>query len=309
MGYICGDRGTDKCPCVLMEAGQCYTCGMIKTGKCDCLSSWQGVCPYNEYIQNGCKHIGKARNREFEIKSVEDFSENLKVVTIGVPMGFALECSKMGTFLMIDVEGYKIPLSVMKSRVDEPSCIKLALYTAGPKTLMLDKSLEKGGKLKVTGPFLNGLVNSEKFDSDKLSLVIGKGMAIMPILNIENIIGGGMACMYLDESKLTQEFLEKYAAGLDYKRVEMDRDINKLADMICGDIKYCVEHTGEYPNIFLMVSPYYKQLITEQCCLSENMAIIPNHADMCCGEGMCGACSYTDEEGITVRMCKCTDMV
>ena len=55
MEYVCTDRGTAKCPCALMAAGQCYTCGMLSRGKCDCRAGWQGVCPYNEYVQNGEK--------------------------------------------------------------------------------------------------------------------------------------------------------------------------------------------------------------------------------------------------------------
>ena len=53
MKYKCADRGSLRCPCVLMEAGQCYACAMAREGKCDCSEDWQGVCPYNEYLQNG----------------------------------------------------------------------------------------------------------------------------------------------------------------------------------------------------------------------------------------------------------------
>ena len=47
MEYKCVDRGSARCPCALMEAGQCYTCTMSRKGKCDCSVDWQGVCPYN----------------------------------------------------------------------------------------------------------------------------------------------------------------------------------------------------------------------------------------------------------------------
>ncbi len=309
MSYICGDRGTDKCPCILMETGQCYTCGMLSRGKCDCPSSWQGVCPYNEYMQNGCRIMGGVTSRELEIRAVEDFSEKLKVITLDVTMGFALECKKMGSFLMVEAGGYKTPVSVMEAVTTSPSLVKLAIYLTGPKTMAIDKLAEAGGKLKVTGPFSNGLINSEKFDKNRLSLVIGKGMAIMPVLNCKEIIGSGLVGMYLDESKLTFEFLKKYVSQLEYERMNMEKCLGDLKQALKNDCSYCMKHTGKFPNIFLMTSPYYKERITETCGLDEIEVIFPNHANMCCGEGACGACSYTDEEGTTVRMCKCIDMI
>ena len=59
MEYRCVDRGSLRCPCTLMEAGQCYTCTMSREGKCDCSESWQGVCPYNEFLQRGCETVLK----------------------------------------------------------------------------------------------------------------------------------------------------------------------------------------------------------------------------------------------------------
>ena len=305
MNYICADRGTDKCPCVLMETGQCYTCGMISRGKCDCPPSWQGVCPYNEYMENGRRVMSKTKDWELEIKSVEDFSANLKVITLEVTMGFALECRKMGSFLMVSAGGYKTPVSVMESKTPPPSYVKLAIYVTGPKTTAIDKIAETGGKLKVSGPFSNGMINSEKFDSKRLSLIIGKGMAIMPVLNCKDAVGSGLVGMYLDESKLTGEFLGKYVSQLEYTRLNMDAELEILKTAVENDCSYCMEHTGQKPNIFLMVSPYYKELIMEKCGLDAKETIVPNHANMCCGEGVCGACSHTDKDGITVRMCKC----
>ncbi|MCI8348427.1 MAG: hypothetical protein HFE74_03195 [Firmicutes bacterium] len=305
MSYICADRGTDKCPCSLMEIGQCYTCSMIKTGKCDCISEWQGVCPYTEYMQNGALAVKTIKTRQFDVKSVEDFSEALKVITLDVPMGFALECNKPGTFLMIEAGDYKIPLSVMESKTSKDSYVKLAVYLTGPKTFALDKEVEKGSKVNVSGPFLNGLINVEKFDDRKLSLVVAKGIAMMPLLNQKNIIGNGLVRMYMDDTKLTKEFIDKYVSQLEYSRVDMETDLEEIVKSILADCEYCKNNTGKNPNIFLMVSPYYKDIIINKCGFDENDIIAPNHANMCCGEGICGACSYTDKDGVTVRRCKC----
>ena len=37
--------------------------------------------------------------------------------------------------------------------------------------------------------------------------------------------------------------------------------------------------------------------------------IIPNPANLCCGTGLCGSCSHTDKDGLTVRLCKCSPVV
>lgn len=310
MEYICGDRGTDKCPCVLMETGQCYTCGMISRGKCDCLASWQGVCPYSEYVQNGRSVMGRAEKQKYEIKSVEDFSEKLKVIAVSVPMGFALECRKPGSFLMVDSDGFKTPVSVMEASVYPESLVRLTVYIAGPKTAAIDRLAERGGFIELYGPFSNGLINFEKFDRNRLSLVIGKGMAFIPALNCMDAAGGGLLSAYIDESKLTREFLNKYVLPrLEYRSMDFASHAEELKTAVEGDIRFCAEHTGEKPNVFLMVSPYYAEAISSLCGFSTKEIITPNHANMCCGEGVCGACSYTDKSGRTVKMCKCIDMV
>ena len=79
MSYICADRGTDCCPCALMEAGQCYTCGMISRGKCDCNSGWQGVCPYSEYVMRGKTSSPGKADRLFTVEEKEDFAPDFSV--------------------------------------------------------------------------------------------------------------------------------------------------------------------------------------------------------------------------------------
>lgn len=85
----------------------------------------------------------------------------------------------------------------------------------------------------------------------------------------------------------------------------MENDLEEIIKNILADCEYCKNNTGKNPNIFLMVSPYYKDIIINKCGFDENDIIAPNHANMCCGEGICGACSYTDKDGVTVRRCKC----
>lgn len=352
MEYVCTDRGTSKCPCALMAAGQCYTCGMLSRGKCDCRAGWQGVCPYNEYVQNGGKAQPVPAGRALKIRKVEDFSDRLKVLTLEAPLGLALACSRMGSFVLAGEGELSLPLSVMEAvlagtdaelagaEAESGACIRLCLDVTGPKSQALDRSAESGGRLWIRGPFSSGLINAEKYDPHRLSLVIGRGMAIMPLLNQKNLLGSGLLAMYLDENKLTADFLARYAAPLAYRQVKLDESAagtaaaggacgsgggdsgvcgndggdsgvcgtDELVALVRGDIEYCLQQTGLAPNIFFMLSPYYCLLLAERFDLDLAQVIYPNHANMCCGLGLCGACSHTDADGVTVRACKCSEI-
>lgn len=333
MEYVCTDRGTAKCPCALMAAGQCYTCGMLSRGKCDCRAGWQGVCPYNEYVQNGEKTQPLPTGRALKIRKVEDFSDRLKVLTLEAPLGLALACSRMGSFVLAGEGELSLPLSVMEAvlagteaelagaEAGGGTCIRLCLDVTGPKSQALDRAAESGDRLWIRGPFFSGLINAEKYDPRRLSLVIGRGMAIMPLLNQKNLLGSGLLAMYLDENKLTADFLARYATPLAYRQVTLDESAAGEADaagsvcgsdelvvLVRGDIEYCRQQTGLAPNIFLMLSPYYCRLLAERFDLDLAQVIYPNHANICCGLGLCGACSHTDADGVTVRACKCSEI-
>lgn len=306
MGYICIDRGTERCPCCLMEAGQCYTCGFIKHERCDCTPGWQGVCPYNEYVQNGCRAVAAAVTRKLRILQKEEYGENLRVFTLSASPGFALKCSQLGAFLMVEAGGYKLPVSVMRTSTAGEPCVRLAVYIAGPKTRMLDSLATENSLLCVTGPYYSGMINAESFDREKASLVMARGIAMMALLNQKNLIGEGSFSMFLDTVKLPDAFLQKYAAHLEYEKIDLEHAFAASVQKFKLAHERCIGRYGRKPNMIIAVSPYYEKLLTEACGFADGEAISANHANMCCGEGVCGACSHTDKNGETVRGCKCT---
>lgn len=293
MTYICKDRGGDGCPCVLMEAGQCYTCSMIQTGRCDCPPGWQGVCPFTEYYQNG-QRIGEPKQwNHLKIKDYCVYSDKLKVIVLEASAGFALKCKEMGTFLMVKAGDYSVPLSVMESSVAEGTGrVQLAFYVAGPKTMELEKVCLNNKIIVAKGPFYNGLVGSETFVYGKPTMVAAKGVAIMPFLNQKERLAKAVEKVYVDTEKLPEAFLEDYMGDIDYENVNFNDDWKRISE-IAGSFR---------GNLLLMASPYYVDLLAQTG--TENF-IYPNHSNMCCGRGVCGACSHTDKEGVTVRACKC----
>lgn len=158
---LCADAGTVNCPCRLAEYGKCIVCSRLGSQrfgsggsmpeKCDC--KWQGVCIYNEYLQNnGCikgacdllenslKVYGGGEYRDTvqcEIQEIKWFEDDLAVMRIGVPQGMAEKASLPGSFVFVkapEAEScFNFPVSVMRSDY-ENSTLELAIRVHGPKS-------------------------------------------------------------------------------------------------------------------------------------------------------------------------------
>ena len=304
MNYKCVDRGSVRCPCALMEAGQCYTCTMSREGKCDCSIDWQGVCPYNEFLQGGrIPALKGGLPEEFaaEVLSIKKYSGQLASVRLGVSRGFARRCRWPGSFIMASALGCRVPLSVLKTGWDRDGkrgqgWIEIALQPAGPKTKEL-----LNGKLscvwKITGPFEAGLLNRGRLNQAEPLTVIAKGTAIAPFINMrESFLQGTQIKLMVDDDKLAEDFLVNYLSDCPWEKVSLAGDEQKILAAIDGAAQ-----------VMLLASPYYTERILGMRPDRKDDIITANHANMCCGAGICGACSYTDKDGVTVRRCRCID--
>ena len=132
-----------------------YTCGMIRTGRCDCLAGWQGTCPYTEYVQQGKRPVASKKARCFTVDSRRDHSPCFSTVTLRVPFAYAVRCHDPGTFVMVESDGWQIPLSVMESldryrRIwSRRAYIHSHKYNLVPKTVGLMKGTSVGTVWKV----------------------------------------------------------------------------------------------------------------------------------------------------------------
>jgi hypothetical protein len=102
--------------------------------------------------------------------------------------------------------------------------------------------------------------------------------------------------VYVDGDKLTDNFLERYLKGTDWRKISLQKDLEKVLAEVDGA-----------KQVMFLASPYYAEKILKMRPERKSDIIIPNHANICCGVGICGACSYTDEDGVTVRRCKITE--
>ena len=421
MEYRCVDVGTEKCPCILMEAGQCFSCRMCRDGVCACGESWRGSCPYTTWLQQGGCTQDAPRVSEASILAVREYAPHLSVVTLSVPRGLAQRCRTLGTYIIVESLGWHIPLSVLRStyaaatashttpaaastagtapagsastdiqsasiKTDTdlipasafPSAIdaagggqiEIAIQPIGPKSRALLQDLTAPWRIR--GPFYGGLTalgRGALHPADPL-LVIAKGTAIAPLINIlERVclagtrdidaqlstvgtasaapaLSGAQAAraaaaekkqrltsglrLLIDADKLTADFLTDYLKTQDgqpipWQPIRLASEMDRAAVLI-----------AESRQTLFLASPYYAaqakkaflksaafdgaaRVQHSTCGLKDREVaisqarnrclLLPNHANICCGIGICGACSETDGDGVTVRKCKCAQTV
>ena len=399
MEYRCVDVGSEKCPCILMEAGQCYTCRMCRDGVCACGESWRGSCPYTTWLQQGGCAQEAPRVSEASILAVREYAPHLSVVTLSVPRGLAQHCRTLGTYIIVESLGWQIPLSVLRStyaagtashttpaaastagaapagsastsgsastdiqsasiKTDTdlipasafPSAIdaagggqiEIAIQPIGPKSRALLQDLTAPWRIR--GPFYGGLTalgSGALHPADPL-LVIAKGTAIAPFINmLERFCRAGTqdistACqtqsltpglrLLIDADKLTADFLT------DYLKTQDGQSIPWQPIRLASEMERAAALIAESRQTLFLASPYYAAqakkaflksaafdgaarvqhstcgLKAREDAISQaqnRCLLLPNHANICCGIGICGACSETDSDGVTMRKCKC----
>ncbi len=320
MEYRCVDRGSEKCPCHLTTAGQCYACKMLRTGECGCSAQWSGNCPYSELAMNAGVPKPLPRIIPAEIVRRKDYSGKLSVVRLEVPAGFAQQCHRLGSYIMAQAMGYMVPLSVLRSSyavekrkfvIGPRPYIEVAVQPAGLKTMQLANPLSKFWSIQ--GPFYSGLQTAGKIDLTKPMLVIAKGTAIAPFLNVARLLAGENPArinLFIDDDKVTGEFIADYVSGIGtrFNYIDLAKDMDTALALL-----------DMYEQIFFLASPYYTNQVIRKLRgkdkIIKNRAeavrsigkclVVANHANMCCGLGICGSCSHTDAEGVTVKKCKC----
>lgn len=399
MEYRCVDVGSEKCPCILMEAGQCYTCRMCRDGVCACGESWRGSCPYTTWLQQGRCAQEAPRVSEASILAVREYAPHLSVVTLSVPRGLAQHCRTLGTYIIVESLGWQIPLSVLRStyaagtashttpavastagaapagsastsssastdiqsasiKTDTdlipasafPSAIdaagggqiEIAIQPIGPKSRALLQDLTAPWRIR--GPFYGGLTalgSGVLHPADPL-LVIAKGTAIAPFINmLERFCQAGTqdistACqtqsltsglrLLIDADKLTADFLT------DYLKTQEGQSIPWQPIRLASEMERAAALIAESRQTLFLASPYYAAQakkaflksaafdgaarVQHSTCglkaredaisqVQNRCLLLPNHANICCGIGICGACSETDGDGVTMRKCKC----
>lgn len=313
----CIDAGKQGCPCVLAESGDCLICAKLTGGSCDDCN-WQGTCIYTLYQQNGCRLAEVRREQILPILEVRNYGPNFKVFILGADRGFCQQAARSGSFVFVkgveDHPWYGAPISVLKSE-PEAGRIHLGICVCGPKTSRLFRMGDaffdgKQAALCVRGVYENALCGLSKLRRNPgTTYVFAKGIAMAPL---RNLLDAGVRYehylrnlqLYIDLDKVGWDFFADYFGDLPAEQVEL-RDFAREGLCSLEDLDQLEEDCLQKPrtNVIALASPYYVQQI--QRAAGHHKSIVnPNEGNMCCGEGVCGACTCTTADGKIVRNCK-----
>lgn len=190
---ICADVGTRNCPCPLAETGDCLVCSRL-SGARECSCRWAGVCVYNEYMQNGSMVRTKRKDRSTKILQRLRQGDDLLMLQLRVPRGFALEASRPGSFLFLKPSGAPemttVPVSVMAADVEHESLwVILKIISAKTKALAACEDF-----LEMRGIYRSGLLgkgvagmldlHDPGISVRKRWLILTKGVGFAPAVNL-----------------------------------------------------------------------------------------------------------------------------
>lgn len=300
----CVDAGSEFCPCYLAELNECITCSHLQ-GKsfCDCGNI--GICIYQEYIWCGNKK--KAVRGIYPAKVVEKhaLSEKGILLKLKVSKELARQLNEPGAFVFLRERHmphyFDVPMSIMHSN-EEEEVILIAIQILGIKTKAL-KDVE--GEVLLKGPYWNGILGKAflKQVAGENCLVVAKGIAQAPSVLVVNklIKNNNNVETILDKGNLGEIFVEAY---LDRKRC---RIVN--LDLMSTSGREYLEQKLSDRNLKLVFSAgpdlMHLEILKKLDTLNpEVLPVVTNNTPMVCGEGVCGSCIITLENGLQIRACK-----
>lgn len=308
----CIDCGTEYCPCKLAEAGECLICSQCQ-GQCfcDCLN-WNGVCVYQELHNNGGKAKEGRKTYNCEVTFAEELEEELMMIKFKAPHKLVIDLVYPGSYIFIRTDPnyfFDIPISIMEANLDKDE-ITIVVEVRGVKTKrLLDTKI--GQDIVIRGPYWNGVfgVKDLKKVKNENALVLARGIGMAPMMPvIRNLVkNNNNVDIVVDTAPFKKNFaidyIKKY--GLNPNETSLI-DKGKLTDegkLIISnaitDKNIKIIHLAGADILTFKVIEYLNEInrndILLSCC---------NNFKMCCGEGVCGACTVRFSGHRVKRFCK-----
>ena len=307
----CIDSGTDYCPCVLAEKGECIICSQLH-GKCfcDCLD-WKGICIYQEFMWNNQK---AKKNRLYHSYIIEDkqyIREDLLQLDIKVPKYLARELNNTGAFVFLkkpgDMDAFSTPISVMLSDTVR-NIIRVVIKIYGVKTKALSECQRE---IMVKGPYWNGIQGQRFLTPLKNSsvLIIARGVGAAPgVMAAKKLVKkGNSVYVLLDRGRSDENFTKKYyeALGCIVQDTSLcdrsgsfipagEKDIRSLVESLPFKTILCAGSDNFYEKTIKLIYS-----INSSICFAT-----VNNSTMCCGEGICGSCRMEGSRNKNIKSCK-----
>jgi len=303
---------SQPCPCHLAETGECILCSQL-AGKdfCDCCN-FNGVCIYQEYASNNYKAKESRKYYNCKILEKNKFEDNIVTFKACASDKLVSELVHVGSYVFArrpDTETkFDMPISIVDTDTRN-NTITIAIEVKGPKTKALNV-LNVGEELLIKGPFWNGtlgLKNIYKIRNSKC-LIVARGIGQAPMIPVLKYLHAtdNEIIVIIDSSpyknSFVNEYLQKYASKIINCNTMVNGKIteefnNILNDLISNnDISLVHCDAADVLNYGLMkVVEDIDKNIKYSCC---------NNAKMCCGEGICGCCTRTNNDLKLRRLCK-----
>ncbi|WP_132241515.1 sulfide/dihydroorotate dehydrogenase-like FAD/NAD-binding protein [Marinisporobacter balticus] len=300
----CIDAGSEYCPCYLAQTNECITCSHLQGEDfCDC--NWRGVCIYQEFYW--CSNKKKDQREVIKGKIIEKkmVHEEIMILKIAVTKTLARQLKHPGAYVFLrdwqSPHFFDVPMSIMDAD-EQKGEIYIAVQIIGAKTKAL---LACEDKILVKGPYWNGVLGLKNLKSTKKEkvLLVSRGIALAPsVLALKHLLKNKNKITFvIDPGKLHAVFIKNYIKDLNIETVELNLKEEKGLKHLEKIIK-----TGNYDLVYSAGSDRFHKRVENQINqLDEKVKfVITNNSKMCCGEGVCGACSCKTKNGTIVKMCK-----
>jgi len=305
----CIDAGTQFCPCHLAESNECILCSQLQ-GKsfCDC-KNWKGTCIFQELNWNNNKATTERENYVAVIVEKRLIDNELIKFVIKTSHELCKQLIKPGSYIFMrcinNSPYFDVPISVVECNLGEDT-ISVIIEIEGIKTKKIDELKEKDSLL-VKGPFWNGVLGLKNINRcvDKNILLVARGIGQAPLIpvlkklyNQNNTIE-----LVLDKGKYKEPIIHDYLQKYPCNVIEMD---TMEKGKVSTDLHNLLHEAIENRNIKhvhcsgpdVLIQELIKKInsrATTSCC---------NNAKMCCGQGVCGACTTRFEGHLVKRLCK-----
>ena len=308
----CIDCGTEFCPCKLAEAGECLLCSQLH-GECfcDCLN-WKGVCIYQELYNNGGKAKEGRKTYSLRVLDKREVEKGVLIIKFSSPHKLALDLVKPGSYVFIrtdDNNFFDIPISIMESDIENDE-ISIAVEIRGIKSKKL-LDIKEGEDIVIRAPYWNGVFGQDNIKNTKNSaaLILARGIGMAPMMPVIRRLkqNDNNVLVYIDKAPFNTNFaIDKLS---DYNIEDREISLLEKGELTC-ECKRAIKEAIENNNVTLIhlagadiltykVIDYLDELKRDDILLS-----CCNNFKMCCGEGICGACTARFAGHKVKRFCK-----
>nr|WP_291701985.1 sulfide/dihydroorotate dehydrogenase-like FAD/NAD-binding protein [Clostridium sp.] len=277
---------------------------------CDCLN-WKGVCIYQELHNNGYKAKEGRKTYDCNVEDVINYSNNGILIKFRAPHKLVLDLAKPGSYIFVRTDENKyfdIPISIMNSDI-ENDIITIAVEIRGIKTNRL-LNTKANENIVIRGPYWNGVFGIKNILAQKenKTLILARGIGLAPMMPVirKLVLQNNELQVVIDKSPFEVNFASELLNDYDIKVSENSLlDKGKLSDhckVIIKDALYggaTYIHVAGADILTYSVINYLNEIdrndVSLSCC---------NNFKMCCGEGICGACTSRFSGHRVKRFCK-----